>query len=94
LRTSHPEDYDFGENELNSLGYHLLRENRVVAAVAVFRANTETHPQSANAFDSYGEALAVYGDTVQAIRSYELSFELNPNNKNALIMLQNLRKEN
>ena len=33
--------FDFGEGELNSLGYHLMRSDRVDDAIKIFTLNTE-----------------------------------------------------
>ena len=62
-------------------------------AVAVFTMNVEMYPQSANAFDSLGEAYMKSGDKKNAIKNYTRSLELNPDNTNALRMLEQLREE-
>lgn len=46
----------FNENEVNKIGYEVLARQPQVA-VLVMKANTEAFAQSANAHDSYGEAL-------------------------------------
>ena len=40
--------------------------------------NTERHPESANAWDSLGEAYALKGDKANAIKSFKKSLTLNP----------------
>jgi predicted TPR repeat methyltransferase len=60
------------------------------AALAVFRMNVEMHPESANAFDSLGEACLLSGDTELAIENYTRSLELNPENDNARRVLEDL----
>ena len=74
----------FSETALNRLGYEILyRWEEPKTAVFVFRLYTEVYPNSWNAFDSFGEAHAVAGDTAAAILNYERSLQLNPENANA-----------
>ena len=57
LRARHPEDYDFGEPQLNRLGYELLNSGQGNTAVAMFQLNTQTYPESANCYDRLGEVI-------------------------------------
>ncbi len=66
---------------------------RVEEAIAVFELNVEAYPAAFNTYDSLGEAYMTHGDTELAIRNYEKSLELNPENTNATDMLQRLRGE-
>jgi hypothetical protein len=66
------------EKQMNSLGYQYLRGGQLNAAVAVLRLNTETHPASANTYDSLGEACADAGDKSCAIESYSKAIALDP----------------
>lgn len=87
-----PDEYSLSESEMNSLGYYFLNTRKAVdAAVAVFRLNVEAFPNSANAYDSLGEAYMAKGDKELAIRNYQRSLELNPQNTNAVEMLKKLR---
>ena len=45
-------------------------------AIKIFRINVNRFPGSSNAHDSLGEALALAGDTADAIRSYSRALEL------------------
>src|SRR5205085_12294894 len=57
LRAANDATYDFGESELNALGYQLLNgDHKMSDAIEVFRLNTSAHPNSSNTFDSLGEA--------------------------------------
>jgi len=83
----------FPEQLLNSLGYRLMGTGRVEEAIAVFELNVTAYPAGFNTYDSLGEAYMTHGDTDLAIRNYEKSLELNPDNTNAADMLQRLRGE-
>ena len=78
------------EAALNILGYNLLWNAEADAALKVFALNTELFPTSANVYDSYGEGLLATGDTTGAIENYRHSLTLNPDNQNAVDVLQNL----
>jgi CubicO group peptidase (beta-lactamase class C family) len=80
------------ENRVNGFGYRLLAENRISGAIDVFRFNVYLHPESANCYDSLGEAYMVGGNTELAIRNYEKSIELDPRNTNGAEMLKRLRE--
>ncbi|MBA3442260.1 MAG: serine hydrolase, partial [Pyrinomonadaceae bacterium] len=75
--------YDFGEMELNTLGYQLLGMKRIKEAIEVFKLNVEAYPQAANPYDSLGEAYMMNGDKELAVKNYKRALELNPQNKNA-----------
>jgi len=63
------------------------------AAVEVFKMNVAMNPQSANAYDSLGEAYMRIGDKKEAIKNYKKSLDLNPDNNNAKQMLRELEKD-
>jgi len=92
LKTSHPEDYNFDEYELNSLGYQLLRINRVKDAIEIFKLNIEEYPEAFNPYDSLGEGYMIDGEKELAIKNYAKSLELNPENTNAIIMLNRINQ--
>jgi predicted alpha/beta superfamily hydrolase len=83
----------FDENEFNSLGYSLIAEGAIDAAIEVFKMNVDQNPQSANAYDSLGEAYMVNENRILAIENYEKSLELDPDNANAREMLGKLKEE-
>jgi CubicO group peptidase (beta-lactamase class C family) len=76
-------DYKFEENELNSWGYKLMRQNRLPDALEIFKLNVFLFPASSNAFDSLGEIYAELGESKLSIKNYEQSLKLDPQNKNA-----------
>jgi tetratricopeptide (TPR) repeat protein len=93
LPQARPEEYVWGEAEVNSLGYELINRGRLDDALAVFERNVELHPESANAHDSLGEACARAGRGDLAIAHYEEALRLNPKSRNALEQLQKLRRK-
>jgi len=78
------------EASVNATGYRRLESNEVEAAISVFELNAGTFPDSANAWDSLGEAVMMKGDHEMAIRYYRRSLELDPENRNASNMLERL----
>ncbi len=82
----------FPEQLLNTVGYALLRQKKVPAAVDVFKINATEYPRSANVYDSLGEAYEAKGDVAEAIRNYERSLQLDPANTNAVEKLKELRR--
>jgi tetratricopeptide (TPR) repeat protein len=80
------------EAQINRLGYELLGTNQTDLAIQVFRLNVESYPQSANVYDSLGEAYAKKGAKELAIKNYEKTLELNPANPGARDALKTLRQ--
>jgi len=82
---------DDAETQVNRLGYALLAAKRPAAAAGILRLNAEAFPESANAWDSLGEAQAAAGDREAAIRSYETALRLEPGSASAADALRRLR---
>lgn len=82
--------WDFGEPQLNRLGYALLNHGQHEAAITIFKLNAEKFPSSSNVWDSLGEAYMKAGQKELAIANYRKSLELNPHNENAAAMLKKL----
>lgn len=78
------------ETRFNVMGYDFLSQEKINKAIAIFKLNTELYPQSANTYDSYGEALLMNGEKEAAIENYKKSVDLNPNNENGKKVLKNL----
>jgi tetratricopeptide (TPR) repeat protein len=90
-RAREPRQPIFSENFLNQLGYKLINQNRLTQAIVIFKLNVESYPQSANAYDSLAEAYMLSGNKEMAIKFYEKSIELNPNNRGAVEAIKKLK---
>ena len=66
-----------GENELNSLGYLLLKQEKKTAALQIFRINHLLYPESANTASSLGEGYLETGNDARARDFLEKSLQLN-----------------
>ena len=84
-------EYDFSEGELNKLGYVLLYHDKVQDAIDVLELNVATYPEAWNTYDSLGEAYMVGGHTTLAIKNYEKSVDLNPENKIGIAQIEKLK---
>lgn len=81
------------ENMINNLGYYVLEElKNIDTAIELFRINTTNYPKSSNAFDSLGSAYLTRGDNANAIKYYQISVDLNPDNKDAVDIIKKLKK--
>ncbi len=85
--------FKIDESSLNTLGYHLLQQKKVDEAIKVFELNVQEYPNASNPYDSLGEAYMTAGKKDLAIKNYEKSVELNPNNKSGVEMLKKLKGE-
>jgi len=66
------------EVELNAYGYQLLAAGQTDKAIEILALNAKRFPQSANCFDSLGEAYATKGDKKNAIANFKKSLSMNP----------------
>jgi tetratricopeptide (TPR) repeat protein len=80
------------EGFLNEIGYDLLGAGETDAAIEALALNVAENPQSANAYDSLGEALLEKGDRKRATAAYKKSLELDPSNENAAEKLKELKR--
>ena len=77
------------EADINSLGYRLLPADQS-KALTVFRLNTVAFPNSANVWDSYGEALAAAGQREAAVAAYRKAVALDPRFDSSIEALRKL----
>lgn len=86
--------YNFREGEMNALGYQLMLDKEdAKAAIEILKINAEKFPESFNVWDSLGEIYYKSGNKEQAVRNYEKSLQLNPDNKEGKQMLEKIKKE-
>jgi len=90
LKAAGPSSYNFDEDELNNLGYELIRAKKFTEAIRILQLNVEGYPKSGNVYDSLGEAYMDDGNKPLAIANYQKSLEVNPKNRGAVVMLQKL----
>lgn len=64
------------ENLVNRLGYQLLGAGKTTEAVEVFKKNVENYPNSANVYDSLGEAYEKNGQLKPARDNYEKAYKM------------------
>ncbi len=83
----------FIENQLNNMGYALLNNKKIKDAIEVFKLNVKLFPKSWNVYDSLGEAYADDGDKENAIKNYEQSVKINPQNDNGKKALEKLKQK-
>ena len=81
----------FSETQMNALGYQYLQGGKTADAIELFKLNVLAYPESANTYDSLGEAYMINGDKELAIKNYKKSLELDPTNKNAVEKLNELK---
>lgn len=92
LKAANDPTYNFSEDQLNSLGYRLLRSGEFNEAIRIFQLNVESFPGSSNAYDSLAEGYLRAGNRADAIANYQKALELNPKNTNSRIMLEKIRR--
>lgn len=83
--------------ELNGLAYELLRLEKIQEAIKIFQLEITEFPNSANGYDSLGEAYLISEDYDLAIDNYEKAIQLGGTNGNAKMMIKkinNLLKKN
>jgi predicted alpha/beta superfamily hydrolase len=68
---------------INALGYRYLQEEDYDNAIAVFKENVARYPESANVYDSLGEALENQGSLEKAAKNYAKAVELGEKNSDA-----------
>jgi tetratricopeptide (TPR) repeat protein len=75
-------DFKLNEAAVNSWGYELMGDNHLPEAIDIFKLNVKNYPDSANVYDSLGEAYMKSGQKQLAIDNYKKSVEKDPSNDN------------
>lgn len=95
LKKNYPDTYNFSEEgELNRLGYKLIEKNQIEDAIKIFKLLVSEFPNSANPYDSLGEAYYLNGNNSMALQNYNKVLELNSNNTNAKKMIKKIKMKN
>jgi len=81
VRETHPDKKIFRELALNRIGYEFLFAEKVEEAIEIFKMNVVAYPDAYNTYDSLGEAYMTYGNKELAIKNYNKSVELEPENE-------------
>lgn len=93
-KAASPAEYDFNpEADFNLFGYTLMNKNLLEEAIKIFDSNVKNFPDSANAYDSLGEAFYKQGNKKFALLNYKKSFELDSQNTAAQAMIKKLEIE-
>jgi CubicO group peptidase (beta-lactamase class C family) len=86
-----PEMYALNEEEINTLGYEVLRQRTAAEAVEIFKLNVAAFPNSSNAYDSLGDAYAKDGNISLAMENYRRAVEIDSSNIASAEKLRKLR---
>ncbi|MEM9337762.1 MAG: CocE/NonD family hydrolase, partial [Bacteroidota bacterium] len=90
LKNEYPE-LEINEWNLNNLGLQLVfHPEKTQMGINVFLFATILYSSSANLWDSLAEGYLYFGDKRKAIKSFEKSLQLNPENQNATNRLKEL----
>ena len=93
LKKNKPEVYNFSdESELNMLGYEFLQDNKIDSAIKIFNLNVTEFPNSANTYDSRGEAYFNKKEYALSKKDYQKVLDLEPTNQNAKEMILKIEK--
>ncbi|GJM35087.1 MAG: hypothetical protein DHS20C18_40880 [Saprospiraceae bacterium] len=82
------------ERTTNRMGYNLLTLGKIEAAQEILRMNMLAYPESANVYDSYGEALLRNGQLKEAAEYYGKAAKMDPNNEAAKTIAYQLTEGN
>ncbi len=68
--------YEVSEGALNYLGYRFLQSDHIEESLSIFKLNVDEYPNSANTYDSYGDALLAKGDSIKALAQFKKCFKM------------------
>jgi tetratricopeptide (TPR) repeat protein len=78
---------------INSKGYELLNAGELESALKMFEFNTLVFPDDANTWDSLAECCLAINEFDLSRKYYKKSLELNPDNTNAVTMLEEVERK-
>jgi len=91
---SDPGSITFQEAIINFFGYQALQQGQNDDAIALFKLNADTFPNSANCWDSYSDGLQAIGDNAGALECYRKVLEVLPVDTTAGDQLRETLKAN
>lgn len=91
LKKRKPNEYQFDDGQLNTLGYSLFCQNKNDDAIKILELNAAIFSCSEIVFDSLAEVYMYSGQKHLAIQNYEKVLYLNPNNDHAKNILVKLK---
>lgn len=71
-----PQAVLFREAVLNAIGYQMLQDSRIREAIEIFKLNVAAYPESANVYDSLGDAYEANGNKELAVQNAEKTLEV------------------
>lgn len=83
--------FNLKKSDLRAFGLSYWHKGERESALAIFRLNILLYPRSWDVYETAGEVYEVLGDRENAIKSFQRSLELNPENSQAA---QHLKKLN
>lgn len=78
---------------LNTVGLMFLKENRIDEAIALFKKNIATYPESSLVYESYGEATATQGKWSEALTNFEKAIAKDPDNLKVKEILRHVKSK-
>jgi predicted Zn-dependent protease len=94
LKTSRPNQYDFGVKELYQLAQRLMAAHRPKDAIAMLNLDLESYPNESHLHGSLADDYLEAGEARLARASYERVLSLDPENLHAKEMLNQLSGHN
>ncbi|MEK7725319.1 MAG: serine hydrolase, partial [Acidobacteriota bacterium] len=88
LKKNQTDKYDFREQWLDSLGWDLIENKRITDAIEIFKLVIQDFPNSANAYDSLGEAYLENKQYDLALANFKKFLELDAKNEHAKEMIK------
>jgi hypothetical protein len=81
LKKNKPNEYNFKESQLTSLGYQLIQGGKKDEGIAILKLNVEAYPNSPNVYMYIADAYRYLGQNDLALENYKKSLQLKPGNK-------------
>jgi pimeloyl-ACP methyl ester carboxylesterase len=82
------------EENINMMGYSLMRFDKYKQALSLFKKNLENHPNSANVYDSLGDGLMALGRVEEAVPLFQKAVKMGaePRHRDFELFKKNLIK--